>query len=1609
MPLANLPVLDRRERPSPNGKNGGVTLTSMRRVAEILCAAVFALLLTGARYGVERPAGEIYIVLLDSPSVVQLTAAPSGNLRAPATVQNAEQTTAALQQSLLAQLRALGFLDGIEIESASSFLLSRILVKGPRDALNRLRHSSRVRGVYPNRLRSRLLDTIPQVVQAGPVWTALGGLQTAGQGIRIAVVDDGIDVAHPMFADTGIDSPEGFPQGEVESTNAKVIVARSYVCPEFGFDLEACEPASPVADHGTIVASIAAGRPVEAPLAPIQGLAPAAYLGNYNVFGDFPEATTAGVIAAIEDAVRDGMQVINLSLGGNDDDPAEQAAIDAAQQAGVVVVASAGNEGPDLQTVNAPGDYDSPITVGAVRNPRVFAPALDVTSSEVSVPDALHRIRYWTVTRLLLEQVQGPFPLVDLTDRTIDGSACSPLSGIDLQGRALLLPRGVCDDAVQVEYAIDAGAGAIVLAPADEPENPTPSGVSDSPIPVVGIPPAAGTELFQLLESGAVEITFGAVDDLQPVPDGVPSLSLFSSRGPGYETTVKPDLVAPGEGIYAAVPGSEYAPGLAGTSFSAPVVTGAVALLRQRHPGWSPQILKSAVVNTAVSVPSDETPAKPFNEGAGLLDLARAANVQVVLDPVSLNFGLIDDPASDQIVRQVRLRSLSEQPMTLTVDIEHTVSRGSVDLQLSRTEIDLGPGEEQTVTITADLRMPVTSGAFEGRLRFASQGQLLTEMVFWGAVTIPSPDVLTVNQSGAADFTSVAEAVAAAGPGNVVELSDSGNYEETVTIGLDRDAVPQNGLTLRAKTGQSPQMSAPENASGPAVGIHDVDQVTLEGLHVRGGRSGIELTRASAVIRGNLIEETRHTSGSHGISLTNSGATILDNTIRSSGRDGIHTLDSTVLVENNQVSGNAANGFLSDGAISALFNNEFRDNTANIDAQNARFLWSLGLLKQNVFAADQGPLGDGLHVQDDVTLLSLNRNRFEGNRQAGLRITQGAQVQSLGDQILMNGDTGVVVQSGGSFHAHAARLSQNRGGLTVSEGSASLSDSLIDRNSGSTAVVGTEGCGLDLHDVTVGGNSEGGIDAGVCEGSVQDSILAQNGGFDVMDSGSLTFRNNLIGDGTLDGVQGNFSGDPRFGSAVTGDFSLLGDSPAIDRGSNLTGDDLLFHFRPEDGDGDGSPRTDLGALEFGSYYSTPVSLPLLRPESGDFLGIAWLNQSNEQGNLLFRHFGTNGGLLGEITHELEPGRQQALLRTEWLPGSPVGSLELSPDSPLLQGMTLFGPYSLESLDGGTLEPGGSDRLVLTEFCSGDPMSDLYVTNRLDEPLQADVQWAVNDSETDTVSVSVPARGTLRLRPSDIDADWSEVCGALTVTQTQPSDRPGLSAMNVLSGNHESALVPGLRTDGSSQRLVAPQIAAGAQIDTWIHLVSPSGASEARIELFDSNGNRTSERPISLPTGGQWRMSVSALLPAEQLPFAGWAAVSVDSGQVVGTVRFEGLDQSYLAALPLQSSGAREFALAQLAETEELFTGIALLNDNPYAAILTVEAFSPDGQRLGIAFLGLGPGERLARTAGELFEMIGMLPGGYLRVRSTLPLSGLGIFAARDLRFYSAVPPQILAQ
>lgn len=647
------------------------------------------------------------------------------------------------QQSLRARIEQ----QQAKILDSTNTVANTLFVEVSDKDVAKLKSLPGVKRVTQVRLMHPLLDRAVVLQHVQDAWNRVGA-DKAGAGAKIAIVDTGIESTHPAFQDSSLSVPDSFPRvndnSDLAYTNSKIIVARSYVSllPNNDPDLSARDHMG----HGTALAMIAAGVSTQAPLAVITGIAPKAWLGNYKVFGTpgFNDgASNDAILKAIDDAVADGMDVINLSLGDDlaprlADDPEVQA-IESASKAGVIVVASAGNAGPNLNTISTPSTAPSAIAVGASSNDRTFAAAVEVDG----------------LSSFMAVLSDGPAPSSPVSAMFADvaaidgtGLACSSLPANSLRSRIALILRGTCTFETKLNNAQNAGAVAAVIYAAPDSPDPIPMAVGAAALPAEMIGYADGSTIKTSLagqpsESGTLLFTPSSV----AIPGN--RLTDFSSAGPGVDLGIKPDMVAVGGNVYTAtqtfdVNGDLYDPTgfmlIDGTSFSAPMVAGAAALLKSARPGLTVDQYRSLLINSASDVLTNTGQATGvLQTGGGQLNLDAALTSTVAAYPTSLSFtgGTADADAG----RTITITNVGTDTETFVVQ---ATSPQNAQMPAASGSYTLAPGA--SVDVPAGLAVAgLAPGEYEGFITVrGSASGTLARVPWWYAVTTDTPAAIDI-------------------------------------------------------------------------------------------------------------------------------------------------------------------------------------------------------------------------------------------------------------------------------------------------------------------------------------------------------------------------------------------------------------------------------------------------------------------------------------------------------------------------------------------------------------------------------------------------------------------------------------------------------------------------------------------------------------------------------------------------------------------------------------------------------------------------------------------------------------------------------------------------
>lgn len=589
---------------------------------------------------------------------------PQG-IKMPASLRDASQTpgkwfvelagdpTGISAQSIGGQqagFRAQATAQGIKYTEVQSYstLFNGFSVVASGAEINRISRLPGVIGVYPvRRVDAPPVTVSPNALAAPEMYyaksmtgadIAQNELGLTGKGVKVGVIDSGIDVDHPAF-------------------KGRIVAGYDFVGDDYGKDGKY----EPVPDdnpddcggHGTHVAGIVGGSVAENGF---KGVAPEVSFGAYRIFGCGGSSYDDVILAAMERSVTDGMQVVNMSLGSAFDDWAETPLAKAGNRMvkrGVVLVASAGNSGANGQySMGGPTMGDNVISVASVDNIKI-----DLSSFTLS-DGAKTKVGFYTATGAplpkggtTLQITKGPN-----SNPTVVNDGCDPYAPNSLKGKAVLVRRGSCSFYSKASNAQKAGASAVILynnvagyiSPTVARPNPTDPEIT---IPVVSVSDTDGARIDNLI-AGGISMTFDGGKVTVPNPSGN-ATSNFSSFGMSAELELKPDIGAPGGNIYSTYPlstgdGSGYAV-LSGTSMASPHVAGAVALILQAYPKTQAKDMRGVMMNTASlrwylngSTLVKGLPDYVQRQGAGMVDIVAAYGNTVSATPSKLSLGESD-------------------------------------------------------------------------------------------------------------------------------------------------------------------------------------------------------------------------------------------------------------------------------------------------------------------------------------------------------------------------------------------------------------------------------------------------------------------------------------------------------------------------------------------------------------------------------------------------------------------------------------------------------------------------------------------------------------------------------------------------------------------------------------------------------------------------------------------------------------------------------------------------------------------------------------------------------------------------------------------------------
>lgn len=601
--------------------------------------------------------------------------------------------------NMLSQVRnsamneVLGKTRGSQIKRQYEHVFSGFSIKLPANEVLKMLTVPGVKAVYPNLTytKTQVGDATilnqevftPDMVNSGPFVGANDAwdLGYTGEGVTVAVIDTGVDYTHPDlahafgsykgydFVDDDFDPQEGTYNGEKQH-------------------------------HGTHVSGTIAANGV------IKGIAPDANLLCYRVLGEHG-GTTEDIVAAIELAIIDGADVMNLSLGNslNYPDWPTSIALDWAMYLGVVAVTSNGNAGPANWTVGSPGTSRRAISAGATQLP------YDIYSSAIFTTDSVTYDSAKVLGYRLTDEIEAlngnTYEFVDAGLGGVDD-----FTGIDVTGKVALISRG---SYAFVDKAANAkAAGAIATIIYNHSAGEIPYEIPGMAIPSIKLTQEDGQKMLTELENGNNQVTFN-INYVETLGEIVAD---FSSRGPVAGTwMIKPDLSAPGVDIVSTFPDNSYA-SLQGTSMSSPHIAGASAILLQANPFWTPWDVKAALMNTAADMVDENGNDYPHNtQGAGSMRIVDALETNILISPGSHSFGKFVNTQGIEMKRQrFLIKNLTDSMKKYTFDVSFDGNPSGIDVRIPRHKYVL-PGFFNIVSFKVIVdASQLTPGYYEGSI-----------------------------------------------------------------------------------------------------------------------------------------------------------------------------------------------------------------------------------------------------------------------------------------------------------------------------------------------------------------------------------------------------------------------------------------------------------------------------------------------------------------------------------------------------------------------------------------------------------------------------------------------------------------------------------------------------------------------------------------------------------------------------------------------------------------------------------------------------------------------------------------------------------------------------
>lgn len=553
----------------------------------------------------------------------------------------------------------------VKVVATYSLLFRGLALKGPVEKINKLVRSSFVKYTYPVQTYVTLKESGAnlssfQMRNNIHLPNTINDTQFTGKGIKVGIIDTGIDYHHP-------DLRYNFAGG-------KDLV-------DLDEDpMETMEEQGMATNHGTHVAGIIGAN------GDLKGVAPDTELYAYRALGPGGFGTTIQILAALEEAVKDGVDIINLSLGNsvNGPDYPTSLAVNEAAKRDIAVVIANGNSGPNNWTVGAPATATNAIAVGAYATEQTvpylthFESNKQITLNQFPFTKEWNLERYYDIVSVK-EDMNGKIVFLEINE--------------DINEQIKRIEKSYATAAII--YEAESHSLELFLEHYDQMSN----------IPIALISTEDGDWLEKRLKKESITVK----NEYKVQTEAV---APFSSRGPvAVNWELKPDVVAPGVNVLSTVPNGYDI--LNGTSMAAPHVAGAIAIIKEAYPHWNNDQIFGALKTTAQQLFTEDVLLSPFIQGAGLIQIEEAINTDVIIYNPLLSFGKMNDHIT---VKTIDLTIENKSDQTEQFTFQSPKKEKGITWELPQTFF-IEPHTKKTVPVTVKINSrQLEHGIHEGTL-----------------------------------------------------------------------------------------------------------------------------------------------------------------------------------------------------------------------------------------------------------------------------------------------------------------------------------------------------------------------------------------------------------------------------------------------------------------------------------------------------------------------------------------------------------------------------------------------------------------------------------------------------------------------------------------------------------------------------------------------------------------------------------------------------------------------------------------------------------------------------------------------------------------------------